>query len=237
MKKKIEVKSSKKTNRTNNALFICAIIFSILFLAIPILLKLLCLQNLIKLFLNRMGPYKASYFEACGAMIGSFLAVISAIWIQNRSEAKQRNDAIKKYATIVYFDIDKFYRENDNFASRVIDLHQSYAQHKKSKDYIIKKFEQWRQYASIFIDHEWISTVAELGAVFDKQTIDDIYSFYGKVEYIKGKLDRVIEPSCDDIKMIASHLHNIGEKKTYYRPNQTILAILKKLDDLIKTLD
>ena len=122
MKKKIEVKISKKTNRTNNALFICAIIFSILFLAIPILLKLPCLQNLIKLFLNRMGPYKASYFEACGAMIGSFLAVISAIWIQNRSEAKQRNDAIKKYATIVYFDIDKFYQNKDKTLIRMLSV-------------------------------------------------------------------------------------------------------------------
>ena len=237
MKKKIEVKISKKTNRTNNALFICAIIFSILFLAIPILLKLPCLQNLIKLFLNRMGPYKASYFEACGAMIGSFLAVISAIWIQNRSEAKQRNDAIKKYATIVYFDIDKFYRENDIFASRVIDLHQSYAQHKKSKEYIIKKFEQWRQYASIFIDHEWISTVAELGVVFDKTTIDNIYGFYGKVEYIKGKLNSITELSCDDIKMIVTQLHDIGEKKPSYKANQTILDILNELNDLIVSLN
>lgn len=184
-----------------------------------------------------MGPYKASYFEACGAMIGTFLAVTSAIWIQNRSEAKQRNDAIKKYATIVYFDIDKFYQENDIFASRVIDLQQESALHKKSKTNIVKEFEQWRQYASIHIDTEWISTVAELGAVFDKETIDDIYGFYGKVEYIKGKLDTVIDPSCDDIKMIASHLHGIGERKTYYRPNQTISAILEKLDDLIKKLD
>ena len=119
------MKIRNKTNRTNNLLFLCAVFFSILFLMIPIILMFPCAQNLIKFFLNAMGPYKASYLETCGAMIGTFLAVTSAIWIQVRSEAKQRNDAIKKYATIVYFDIDKFYRENDIFASCVIDLHQS----------------------------------------------------------------------------------------------------------------
>lgn len=232
MKKKI-----KKIKQANQVLFIFAAIFSVLFLAIPLILKVSCLHNLITSFLSAMGPYKASYFETCGAMIGTFLAVTSAIWIQNRSEAKQRNDAIKKYATIVYFDINKFYQENDIFASRVIDLYQQCAQNKKSKTNTIKEFEQWRQYASIYIDADWISTVAELGVVFDKTTIDNIYGFYGKVEYIKGKLNSVTELSCDDIKMIVTQLHDIGEKKPFYKANQTILDILNELNDLIVSLN
>ena len=230
-------KKRKSKNLANNVLFFLATFFSVLFLAIPIILKFPCVYNLVTSFLSAMGTYKASYFEACGAMMGTFLAVTSAIWIQNRSEAKQRNDVIKKCATIVYFDIDKFYKENDVFSSRVIDLQIALEQRKKSKAIVLMEFEQWRQYASIHIDSEWIATVAELGIVLDKQTIDEIYGFYGKIEYIKNKLDTVVDLSCDDIKMIATQLTHIGERKTYYRPNKTILNILQQLEDLIETLD
>ena len=230
-------KKRKNKNLANNVLFFLATFFSVLFLAIPLILKFPCVYNWVTSFLSTMGTYKASYFEACGAMMGTFLAVTSAIWIQNRSEAKQRNDVIKKCATIVYFDIDKFYKENDIFSSRVIDLQKASAQHKKSKANILKDFEQWRQYASIHIDSDWITTVAELGIVLDKQTIDEIYGFYGKIEYIKNKLDTVVDLSCDDIKMITTQLTDIGERKTYYRPNKTIVNIIKQLEDLIETLD
>ena len=47
----------------------------------------------------------------------------------------------------------------------------------------------------------------------------------------------MVDLSCDDIKMIATQLTDIGERKTYYRPNKTILNIIKQLEDLIETLD
>ena len=219
---------------TNNVLFICAIGFSVLFLMIPLIIRIPFVHNAISFILNEMGPYKSSYFEACGAMIGTFLAVTSTIWLQNRSDVKQRNVVIKKVATIVYFDIDKFYKENDIFASRVIDLQKISARRGMAEDTILSEYEKWRQYASIHIDAEWIATVAELSAVLDKETIDNIYGFYGNVENVKNKLDNVVKPSLDDIKMISSQLHSIGDRKTYYKPNQTILDVLEQLDSLMK---
>ena len=151
---------------TNNVLFICAIGFSVLFLMIPLIIRIPFVHNAISFILNEMGPYKSSYFEACGAMIGTFLAVTSTIWLQNRSDVKQRNVVIKKVATIVYFDIDKFYKENDIFASRVIDLQKISARRGMAEDTILSEYEKWRQYASIHIDAEWIATVEELIEVF-----------------------------------------------------------------------
>ena len=142
-------------------LFITAIVLSICFLCVPLLLKCQCIYENVQKILASLGNYKSSYFEACGAMIGTFLAVTSAIWIQQKSEEKQKADIIKKNATIIYWDIKMFYRENDILASRIQDELKQLQENKQTEEDVIKKFMFLREYSGVYIDANWISTVAE----------------------------------------------------------------------------
>lgn len=219
----------------NSLFFVISIIASVLFLAIPLFLKCPIISKYSRIFLSSLGEYKASYFEACGAMIGGFLAVTSAIWAQRRSEIKQNNELLKKYATIVYFDIKKFYEENDVFASRVIESLEK-CTNNHSHDRVLRTYTHFKEYVSIHLDPNWISSVAELGSVLEKTMIDEIYRFYGNAEYVKYKVEKLTKYNYKDIELIGKNLREIGERKPAYQPNGKILSILNTLDALIQNL-
>lgn len=215
-------------------LFSLAMFFSLVFLAIPLLLKISFFYEMAQFLLEDLGSYKASYFEACGAMIGTFLAVSSAIYIQYKQEEKQKTYDIKKNATIIYWDIKMFYREHDILASRIKDELTLYYAKEQTEEGVIERFLKLREFSGVHIDANWISTVAELICVLGQSTIDDIYWFYGKITNLKKKLEQIDNYNIDDIKTIQRHLYNIGMKGTYYKENEKIKNVLEILDKLIE---
>lgn len=230
------MRERNKKNK-NTAFFIIAIVCSILFLAMPVLIRCQCIYRLTKQFLEWLGPYKASYIEAGGAMIGGFLAVTSAIWVQSRSEISQQKDATRKYATIVYYDIKNFYEENNIFASRVIEALQKHSQHKQSKDEVLKVFYKFKDNSGVLIEPKWFSAVAELSSDLNQQTIDELYWFYGNATNIKNRLEHVQDYDFDEVSAIGSYLRNIGERTPAYQPNKKVQNLLTTLRKLIDSLD
>lgn len=224
----------KMKKEKSRLLFLVAGFFSIVFLAIPLLLKIPFINGLAYIFLESLGNYKSSYFEACGAMIGTFLAVASAIRIQQKSEEEQRIHNIKKTATIIYWDIKMFYREHDILASRIQDELTQYHAKEQTEEGVIEKFLTLREFSGVHIDANWISTVAELVGVLEQSTIDDIYWFYGEVTNLKNKLEQVNDYSLADINTIRRHLYNIGVKDGYYKENKRMSNVLRVLEKLIK---
>ena len=69
-----------------NGNLILSVLIALAFLVSPPLLKFDCFSNLIDGYLHYLknAEYKAAYIGASGGMIGSFLAITGAIWIERK---------------------------------------------------------------------------------------------------------------------------------------------------------
>lgn len=198
----------------------------------PFLLKYNLFYNIVDSFMESLEyqEYKGAFIGAIGGMIGSGLAVTSALWMQSRAEMKQKEEVVKKRATIVYYDIELFYQETDILGNRIRE-----ALRQKNIEAKIEYFVKLRDYAGIHIDENWISNVAELKHVLGETTIKNIYRFYGKISELK----RIIyeprkEISEGDIKTADRLLYEIGKKDLYYKANDEMKIVLEELDKLMR---
>ena len=197
--------------------FIVFITLSCLFVAAPVLLKFDSFCNVVTKFFEglRIQEYKNAYISAFGGMLGSGLAVTSAIYIQECAEEKQYTRIIRKSATIVYYDIKLFYEENKKLEGEIKKiLKERNAKKRKRRFFALHN-------GGIHIDTDWISTVAELVNELDEKSIQDIYAFYGQVT----ELSKVINKCEQDVKneyfkRALALLKNLEEN---YYPNGTVV--------------
>lgn len=217
-------------NRKRDRIFFISIIISILFILTPILFRIDLFENIATYFFGslKMREYKTSYIEALGGMIGTFLAVSGALYANRQSSINDKIEEQKKSAVIVYYDIKLFYKENDVFASRIDRLLKT----KKEEKKILEEFNKLREYYAIHIDNDWIKTVASLIGSLDDTDIQTIYSFYGKITELKLKLENDQDFKIEDIRLIRSIFYTVGEKVSYYKPNEEIQNILEKLQNI-----
>ncbi len=182
-----------------NKLFFAAIILSLLFLLLPIILKCSLFKLIATCFLSSLEheTYKGEFLGAVGGLLGGFLAVISAIWIQKNSEEKQQGALVKKHATIAYNDFVYFYIENTAFFEAVKsfcedDLINCFKNNSKAQaqtiypnyKYIDAYTTLCNQPHMISINPNWISDVAELTAVLSHENIQQLYSVYGLISQL-----------------------------------------------------
>lgn len=55
----------------------------------------------------------------------------------------------------------------------------------KIEENTLEVFNKYRKRCEIYIDNNWIHTVAKLSQAFDKDTLKDIYELYGDINTIK----------------------------------------------------
>ena len=84
-------------------------------------------------------------------MLGSDLAVTSAIYIQGRAEEKQYTRIIRKSTTIVYYDIRLFYEENSNLADEIEKIFDEQDAEKRRQQFLEL------HNGDIHIDANWIT--------------------------------------------------------------------------------
>jgi|GEM_PF-6160257 len=154
MKKKIQI------------FLLLSITISIFIIIFPFILNIPYISFSISWFLQPLknANYKIAYIGFIGSILGTYLAISGAIWVQKRERKKKEKDEIIKNATIVYYDIKLSCLELICMA----------------KNTICRK---------IYLEPNWIEKVAALPK--DRIDIQKIYNIYGRLYNVKLKLENI----------------------------------------------
>lgn len=126
--------------------------------------------------------YKTSYVEAFGAILGTSLAVTGALWAQRKIDETAEREKIKESALVVYYDFDFAFADIIKFMQSYLSVQGKLCDHIEDLDTFRKEKSKYR----IYIDDNWIHTVAKLSGVSE---IKRIYELYGDLSTIKGIFD------------------------------------------------
>ena len=176
-----------------SVLIVFSLILIIGLLAAPMLLRLPNIQCLVSCFSSGLKrvEYKEAYIGVWGGIIGSFLGVVGAVWVQKSSEKHQNRIQIEKCITIVYYDVKLFFQELQPF---VIQLKGANDETEYAKIY-----RNNRANVGIHFSEDWIRDVAELSGVIEEKYIDQLYLFYGIMIDIKALLNKSEYASGDEV--------------------------------------
>lgn len=213
-----------------------SVVLAVFFLISPLVLKCPCIYNAIDSFLDHLKytEYKEAYIAACGGMLGSFLAITGALWVERRlakDNLERENEKLKvdneKIALILYYDLDMFYKEISPSAINI----KSILSESSENNHGGKKAEL-ENYTGVYIHPEWISLVASLKSVMTKEEISLLYYFYGRISDVK-RLMRKDVLQIGDMKEIEKKLNLVGSiVDNRYVPNKTYSEMINRLKQI-----
>lgn len=97
----------KRLFKKQDIMFYVLIIFTLLLILSPVVLKITIVRSLASKFLSDIGSLKGDYISMIGGLFGSYLAITGALWMQRRIDEKKDNDEIKKIAMSIIFDMER----------------------------------------------------------------------------------------------------------------------------------
>ena len=149
-------------------ILLCLIIPVTFVLVMPLLLNIPFVLSALSWFLNSLEQvnYKVAYLGLIGAILGTYFAIMGAVWIQKKEKQEQEESEIKKTATIIYYDIKLGCLELINIAD--------------FKNGVISGY--------IHLVPDWIEKIASLAT---RTNIQKIYSIYGRFSNLKLKLNQM----------------------------------------------
>lgn len=177
----------------------------VFFIGIPIILNIPCISSLLSWLLKSLQTtdYKVSYIELVGAILGTYLAILGAIWVQKREKNEEVKEGIIKAATIVYYDIKLACLDLINMI----------------------KWDKTAISGDIYLVDDWIERVSELPS--DKIDIQKVYRIYGEFNNARLKINQARMENTllqlvdqDEIKNIVTrdYLIDIGANTNAYTP-------------------
>lgn len=212
-----------------NVLLLFSVILAILFLLSPILLNFTWFYNIVDRFFEplKTAEYKGAFIGACGGMIGSFLAITGALWVERRLAKDNDQQECEKTALILYYDMKLFYEGATHLATNMDRIINAVDIGSKEESFIICKNQ-----TGIHIHPDWINLVASLTDYLDPYEIKQIHLFFGYVSDMKAILNHSNAEFFNSglmgrISHILNELGIIGIDK--YIPNRNYNLILNKL--------
>lgn len=178
-------------------LFTLLIFLGVLFF-IPLLFKIPIIKSVVLYLLSFTdnGDYKVAYIELIGALIGSFIAVYGALWVQRRINKNTEIDEQKKYACIAYYDLDFAFKDLLKIHS---DTKRKYKIERFDNEENVDKFCKIALGRKLYLNQNWISDMAQLGEKLSQAELRLAYDCYGKLMDI----DRALQSGeVDSIKNI-----------------------------------
>ena len=99
----------KQTNALKKKIFviITVLIWSVVLILVPVMLKLTWIKQLFLYLLSftSNADYKIVYVEFWGTIIGSFIAIWGALFVQRKIDKKAELSIKQKYACVIYYDL------------------------------------------------------------------------------------------------------------------------------------
>lgn len=216
-------------NKKQGILLVISVLAAIIFVLSPVLLRCKWFNSGIDFLLEplKYSAYKEAFIGAVGGMIGSFLAITGALWVEKSLTRENDKKEIEKAALIIYYDIAFFYKEISDLA-----MNMGWILGIPDKDESKQKFNLYKNYIGIHIHAEWISLVAILKDVLTVDELKNIYDFYGKVSDVKIIIEKgdIADGNMGRVNQIINSLGMITENE--FVANVTYQNILDKLKDI-----
>lgn len=211
----------------NLIILLTVVIFIFGIVVIPLLLHIPFIKHIVRMLLSftRNENYISAYIEFLGAIIGSFIAICGALWVQNKVDSKSELENQRKYACIVYNDLDMAFKD---IIKIFRDTKQKYNIQDINNDSQVILFCEEALGRKIYLSPNWISDVAQLNNVLSRVEIERIYKYYGILVDIDHALQSGI---LQDVKKIyVSHICYFvsGNEKVH----SDCKSILNKLESL-----
>lgn len=214
-----------------NALLLFSVLLAVLFLLSPSLLDYPWIYDKVDLFFKPLknSEYKGAFIGASGGMIGSFLAITGALWVERRLAKDNNQKEIEKTALILYFDMTFFYQEVSPLATNI-----AWILGIPDKSHKENRYMNFKNQVGVHFHSEWISLVASLKDILSQSEIEQIYAFYGNVSDLKTKIENnCLEPG--NMGCVNKIINTLGKKdKTRYFPNEEYDLIIQRLKEIAK---
>ena len=201
-------KRPKKKNSWNLVMFI-ACFATVLYLLIPLFLKIPFIREICACYLFKLGnsEYKSAFAESIGGLLGSFLAIVAALWTQSYFTKEAEKQAAKEDMRVVYYDLIFATNETYNILEGVAKTCGSispprpdiYEGDITSHILFDSRFEEEPKQLSIFkhdihayhihVVDNWIRVVSALPDLFSKEEREHIYYMYGQINHINQAIN------------------------------------------------
>lgn len=166
------------------ALLLIAVSANLLYLLFPLLLREEgYVFTATELYFSglRHQDYKSSFIESVGGMLGSFLAIVAALWTQHFFEQQKEEKEAIENARVIYYDFKFAFNEVreklQQFLATQSITEANYTKHIFNLRDPYKAFDSYQ----ISIDRDWIRNVSKLPDCFTPSEIEDIYYVYGAI--------------------------------------------------------
>lgn len=164
--------------KTKRIIILTFVIFILIMFIFPLILHCSCIKQLVVALLSftENEEYKVAYVEFVGAIIGSFIAICGSVWIQGKVDEKEDTDRRKKYACIVYNDLDLAFKDLIKIFRDTEIRHGLKTINGEDDANVFCEVAVGRK---IHLSPNWISDVAQLNNVLSRTEIQTIYKYYG----------------------------------------------------------
>lgn len=224
-------KNKNNKSRKNDCLLMISVVFAVVFMVSPALLRFDWFNSIISGFLEplKCSEYKGAFVGATGGMIGAFLAITGALWVERKIASDNDRKEIEKTALIVYYDMVLFYEDVSHLAmqiARIIGI--------PNEDEKIEEFIKNKKWIMIHIHSEWISLVATLKEKLDEEELKKIYTFYGEVSNMKAIIEDQGERG-NNIGKVNKIINDLGDKKeNEYKANELYQETINKIKKIAR---
>ncbi len=131
------------------------------------------------------NEYKIAYIEFLGVLVGSFIAIYGALWVQRKINKNVAINEQKKYARIAYYD---FYFAFNDLLKMYDDTKRKYNIKSIDGEENVEKFCNGALGRNLYLNPTWISDTAQLGETLTNIELTLVYKYYGKLVNIDRAL-------------------------------------------------
>jgi len=206
------------------------LLYITLILITPVVFNLVpVLRDVFRWYMRPLGSLQSVFVSVLGASIGSFIAIMGAVWISNRNKKVQEQTDIGKNALIIYYDFLFAFQDLLPFLNEIM---------KDEKTYFSFSQEDYKNLLNdngiqLHLTDDWIKIVAFIKNSNSKDNlVASAYRIYGILRDIQGISDGRITNRNTIIKTMMDLLKCVNRTPGTTAFNFAILSELAKLSGI-----
>lgn len=183
--------------------------------ASPYLLRIAILKKIVCswLLFTENSNYVVAYVELFGGILGTFLSVYGALFIQREQHEKQEKSKSKMCARRIYIELRTCLNQLLDIFKESKKLYENGCISSDNRKLLCKTVVG----RNISLSTRWVNNLADAGNIFSEFEIDRIYKYYVKLQIIQNALETKNEKEiekiyteyvCWFISLDGTHLHN-----------------------------
>lgn len=194
----------KKWYKSTTLYFTIVCIITLIIIALPLFLRCPSVYSLVKEYLSvfKSIEYKNTYIGTLGAVLGAFLGVTGAIWVQNIANKQSNRQELEKNARMVIKDCEIAFEQIKLIVSdmwedeKMLDLSDDGA--------VVSRFNDCLSRYRFSIIPEWRQTLLSISELLESSELRQALIIYNNLSQIESISCKV--PSRNELKTVFSKI-------------------------------